>query len=335
MEKARLKYSPSDLLCGIDGGGTTTKVVVCNREGEIVYSFLTGTINHYGAGIETVRENFQEIATHLSAYFGCLPETIFTGNSALSNKVNQEIIKDLTAGAFGASSVHFHSDVYIALLGHTLGKPGAMLIAGTGSMACGIDTNGTYHTAGGWGQVLGDEGSGYHIALEGMKAALRAYDGMSIPTQLTKRLLDYFNLKEISEIINKIYYPPIEKSAIAAFAMEVEQEARAGDEVAIEILEQESIWLFKLARTITERCATKNLGYFGSVLNRNVTIRMQLKTLLTTEGISLQPPLFDPEIGALIAAFGEAGIPVTQTVIENLLNYKIENQHEKNTAIHS
>lgn len=335
MKKARLKYSPSELLCGIDGGGTTTKVVVCNREGEIVYSFLTGTINHYGAGIETVRENFQGIASALTTYFGWLPETIFTGNSALSHKVSQEIIEDLTAGAFGASKVHFHSDVYIALLGHTLGKPGAMLIAGTGSMACGIDSNGTYHTAGGWGQVLGDEGSGYHIALEGMKAALRAHDGMSRSTQLTQMLLSYFNLNEVSEIIKKVYYPPIEKSAIAAFATEVEQAARVGDEVAIDILEQEAAWLFRLARTIADRCGTKNLGYFGSVLNRNETILSQLKTHLQAEGITLQPPVFDPEIGALIAAFGEAGIPVTQTIIDNLLNYKTENQDEKNIPIHS
>lgn len=334
MKKNMLKYSPSDLLCGIDGGGTTTKVVVCNREGEIVYSFLRGTINHYGAGIEVVRENFQEIASGLKAYSGWLPGTIFTGNSALSHKVSQEIIKELTAGAFGASSVHFHSDVYIALLGHTLGKPGAMLIAGTGSMACGIDSNGTYHTVGGWGQVLGDEGSAYHLAMEGMKSTLRAYDGMSKPTQLTNRLLKFFDLKEISGIIDKIYYPPIEKSVIAAFATEVEQAARAGDEVAIDILEQEAAWLFKLGRTIADRCATKNLGYFGSVLNRNETILMQLKTHLKAEGITLQTPVFDPEIGALIAAFGEAGIPVTQTVIDNLSNYKIENQDEKNTAIH-
>lgn len=325
MKHSHTKYNPTDLFCGIDGGGTTTKVVVCNRDGEIVYSFLTGTINHYGAGIAKVTENFQVIAAHLLDYFGCLPGNIFTGNSALSNKISQEVIQELTSGVFGTSKVHFHSDVYIALLGFTLGKPGAVLISGTGSMACGIDTAGAYHTVGGWGQVLGDEGSGYHMAQAGMKAALRAYDGMSMPTQLTNRLLQYFHLKEISDIIKKIYYPPIEKSVIAAFATEVEQAAVEGDSVATKILEEEAEWLYKLALTISNTCSTKNLGYFGSVLNRNETILVYLKTHLQPHEITLHAPVFKPEIGALIAAFGEAGIPLTQTIIESLSKYKSEN----------
>jgi N-acetylglucosamine kinase-like BadF-type ATPase len=325
MNHKHTKYNPTDLFCGIDGGGTTTKVVVCNRDGEIVYSFLTGTINHYGAGIVKVRENFQVIASHLLDYFGCLPGNIFAGNSALSNKVGDEIIQDLTAGAFAVSKINFHSDVYIALLGYTLGNPGAVLISGTGSMACGIDTSGVYHTAGGWGQVLGDEGSGYHMAQEGMKAALSAYDGMSKPTQLTQRLIRYFNLKDVSDIIKKIYYPPVEKSVIAAFATEVEQAAVAGDEVAVKILEQEAEWLYKLALTICNACDTKKLGYFGSVLNRNETILLLLKTHLNTYDITLHTPLFSPEIGALIAAFREADIILSKTITDNFLKYKTEN----------
>lgn len=325
MKITPIKYNPADLFCGIDGGGTTTKVVVCNRDGEVVSSFLTGTINHYGAGIVKVRENFHVIAAHLLDYFGCLPGNIFIGNSALSNKVSQEVIQDLTAGAFGVANIHFHSDVYIALLGFTLGKPGAVLISGTGSMACGIDTNGVYHTAGGWGQVLGDEGSGYHMAQEGMKAALRAHDGMSMPTQLTARLIKYFNLNEISDIIKKIYYPPVEKSVIAAFATEVEQAATDGDAVAIKILEQEAEWLYKLALAICQVCKTKTLGFYGSVLNRNDTILEHLKSYLQKHGITLCPPVFSPEVGALIAAFAEAGIPINETMMSNLSKYKSEN----------
>ena len=68
--------------------------------------------------------------------------------------------RNLPTGVFHPSKVVFHSDVYIALLSFTMGNPGAVLISGTGSMACGIDAEGVYHTAGGWGQVLGDEGSG-------------------------------------------------------------------------------------------------------------------------------------------------------------------------------
>ena len=138
---------------------------------------------------------------------------------------------------FQPSRIVFHSDVYIALLSFTMGNPGAVLISGTGSMACGIDAGGVYHTAGGWGQVLGDEGSGYHMALEGIKATLHAYDGLSEPTKLSASVMKFFDLKKMSDIIDKIYNPPVEKSVIAAFAIEVETVADKGDTVALDIVE--------------------------------------------------------------------------------------------------
>jgi N-acetylglucosamine kinase-like BadF-type ATPase len=322
MENSRILHCSNELLCGIDGGGTTTKVVVCNLEGQMVHSFQTGTINHYGAGIPKVRENFAAIAAKLNAKFACLPGTIFTGNSALDGLVEDTLVQKLTNGVFKPSKVVFHSDVYIALLSFTMGNPGAVLISGTGSMACGIDAGGVYHTAGGWGQVLGDEGSAYHMALKGIKAALRAYDGLSEPTKLSASVMKFFDLKMMSDIIDKIYNPPVEKSVIAAFATEVVTAADQGDKVALDIIENEAKWLYKLALAITGKCKTQNLGYFGSVLNHNDRIRSKLSTLLAEQFISLQAPRFKPEIGALIGAFRESGNHVTDSVITNFMTYK-------------
>ena len=201
MQNLREAQCSDQLLCGIDGGGTTTKVVVCNLEGQLIHSFQTGTINHYGAGVPQVKENFATIAANLLAEMGSLPCTFFVGNSALDGQADDSMVRDLTDGVFEPSNVVFHSDVYIALLSFTMGNPGAVLVSGTGSMACGVDAEGTYHTAGGWGQVLGDEGSAYHLALNGIKAALRAFDEVSEPTQLTTRVMNYFNLTEMSDII--------------------------------------------------------------------------------------------------------------------------------------
>lgn len=322
MDKFRVENCSDELLCGIDGGGTTTKVVVCNLEGQMVHSFQTGTINHYGAGIPKVRENFAAIAAKFIEKFACLPGTIFTGNSALDGLADDVLVQELTKGVFLPSKVVFHSDVYIALLSFTMGDPGAVLISGTGSMACGIDAGGAYHTAGGWGQVLGDEGSAYHIALKGINAALHAYDGLSEPTKLTARVMKFFDLKKMSDIIDKIYNPPVEKSVIAAFAPEVERAAEEGDSAALHIMEIEAEWLCKLALAITNKCKTQNLGYFGSVLNHNQRIRSKLSALLAEQFISLQVPRFKPEIGALIGAFRESGNLVSDSVIDNLSKYR-------------
>jgi N-acetylglucosamine kinase-like BadF-type ATPase len=321
MEKSSVKPCSDSLLCGIDGGGTTTKVVVCNLEGQVVHSFQTGTINHYGAGAQKARENFEAIADKLNAELDCLPGTIFVGNSALDGLAENSLVQEITGNAFKTSNVFFHSDVYIALLSFTMGKPGAVLISGTGSMACGIDAGGDFHTAGGWGQVLGDEGSGYHMALKGIKAALRAYDGLGKTTLLREKVMKYFHLKEMPDLIDKIYDPPVEKSVIAAFATEVDIAANEGDIIALEIIEGEAKWLFKLAMAITRKCRTPSLGYVGSVISKNERIRSTLTALLAEQQIDLQVPRFKPEIGALIGAFQESGNHVTDAVINNFATY--------------
>ena len=321
MEKSGEIFGSDKLLCGMDGGGTTTKVVVCDLEGQVIESFQTGTINHYGAGIPKVRENFASIADRINNKFDCLPGTIFVGNSALDGLAEDALVQELTNNVFKASRVVFHSDVYIALLSFTMGNPGAALISGTGSMACGIDEGGVYRTAGGWGQVLGDEGSGYHMALKGIKAALRAYDGLGEPTVLSDRVMKFFDLKQMPDIIDKIYNPPVEKSVIAAFATEVDKAAEQGDKLALDILEREALWLYKLAIAITGKCKTQNLGYYGSVLNKNKKIRSKLEALLAKHNINLQVPRFAPEIGALIGAFQESGNPITDSVINNFSKY--------------
>lgn len=321
MEKTQKNYSSGELLCGIDGGGSITKVVVCNLEGDVLHAFQAGSINHYGAGTSKVSETFASISDELLSVFACLPATIFVGNSALDGLAEDVLVQKLTGGVFQSSKVVFHSDVYVALMGFTRGNPGAVLISGTGSMACGIDAHGAYHTAGGWGQVLGDEGSAYHMALKGIKAAIRAYDGLSENTQLTTRLKKYFELEKMPDIIEKVYDPPIEKSAIAAFAVEVAAAAEEGDAVALSIQENQADWLYKLAIVITNKCLTKNLGYYGSVLKKNDTIRMRLSARLANDSIKLQVPQFKPEIGALIGAFNDSDIKLTDKVIDNLKRY--------------
>jgi len=321
MGNFQASYSSDELLCGIDGGGTTTTVVVSDLEGRMLHSFQCGTINHYGAGIPPVREQFAALATELTTLCNCLPGTIFIGNSALDGLADDALVRELTGGVFDPSKVVFNSDVYIALLSFTMGEPGAVLISGTGSMACGIDAGGNFHTAGGWGQVLGDEGSGYHLALNGIKAALCAHDGLSESTLLIDRVMKYFDLKKMSELIDKVYNPPVEKSVIAAFAPEVDKAAGEGDVVALQLLDSEAEWLYKLALAITRKCRTSELGYYGSVLRLNDRIRSRLSALLSKQDISLQIPRFKPEIGALIGAFRESGNRISDSVINNFSKY--------------
>lgn len=308
------------LFCGIDGGGTTTSGVVCNEFGEILGRIKTGSINHYGIEKHKVRENYKSIKNQLIALLGCEPDITYIGNSALEGKATDELVEQLVGDIFN-NKVVMHSDVYIALLGFTQGASGALLISGTGSMACGIDDEGNYHTSGGWGQMLGDEGSGYHLGLMGIQSALQYHDQIAPPTVLLERMIGFYNLKRLTDLIEIVYNPPIEKSRIAAFAVEVEKAAILNDNVSIQLIDNEVEWLFRLSQSILKKSSVKRLGLYGSMLVKSQIIGPRLVSRFSDSGVGLSYPRFKPEIGALFGAFSIKNIFLNEKIIANLSQY--------------
>lgn len=308
------------LFCGIDGGGTITTAIVCDERGNILVSIRAGTINHYGVGIEKARENYTLIKEQLFAFLGSEPDITYIGNSALDSKATDEQVQQLVHGIF-EKKVIMHSDVYIALLGFTQGESGALLISGTGSMACAIDREGNWHTSGGWGQILGDEGSGYHLGLAGIQAAIHFHDQMAPPTILLERLLDFYNLDNLSHLIEIVYGSSPEKGNIAAFAIEVEKAARQGDEISTRLINDEVEWLFRLSESILKKSGVKRLGLYGSMLVKSPIIGPRLTARYAGTGVELSYPRFKPEIGALFGAFANENISLDEEIIANLSLY--------------
>ncbi len=305
-------------LCGIDGGGTVTSVLVCDHRGHKVSSFTAGTLNHYGVGLARVQETYREIRNRLLEETGQLPDAVYIGSSALDDKASPEEAHEITGGVFDNSLLEVHSDVYIALLGFSLGKSGAIVVSGTGSMACGVNVAGIYTTAGGWGHTLGDEGSGYHLGLKGIQAALRGFDGIAPATQLTDKVVEFYQVGSLSGLIDLVYNPPIEKSRIAAFAPEVEKAALAGDAVAQELLDREIDWLYKLAVAISHKCQTQKVGLHGGLVTKSATIGARLTSRLKEIGMDVGQMRFSPEKGAVLGAFNLVGLKITDEVLMNL-----------------
>ena len=307
------------ILCGMDGGGTLTTVIACDQDGHIVATFTADTVNHYGVGPERVKNTYLEIKNRLVQETGRLPDAIYIGSSALDDQATAAEAAAITGGVFNDTLLAVHSDVYIALLGYTLGKSGAIVVSGTGSMACGIDRQGNYHTSGGWGHTLGDEGSGYHLGLAGIKAALRGADGIADTTALTQRLLRFYQLEKLTQLIDLVYNPPIDKSRIAAFAPEVEQAALQGDAVADRLMSEEAEWLRRLAIAIGAKCDTNRVGLHGGLVTKSRLMGERLPPLLKEAGLETGTPRYSPEKGALFGAFALLGMPVTEPILANLL----------------
>jgi N-acetylglucosamine kinase-like BadF-type ATPase len=137
------------------------------------------------------------------------------------------------------------------LLGALDNAIGVALIAGTGSIALGRDTHGATTRAGGWGHVMGDEGSGYDLGRRALQAAARAADGRGAPTLLLDLLLQHWQLKKADAMIGEVY-PDDDKGKIARLSTYVFQAARQNDAIAQAIIEQAAHELALAVLTVSD-----------------------------------------------------------------------------------
>lgn len=124
------------------------------------------------------------------------------------------------------------NDVVGAWAAATGAAPGVGAIAGTGSNVLAVGPDGRAWRAGGWGQVFGDEGSGYWLAVRSIAAALHERDGTGPPTALSQAAVRFFEVQRIEQLSSMVYSKPLSKGELAAFAVESARAAAQGDEVA-------------------------------------------------------------------------------------------------------
>jgi len=111
-------------------------------------------------------------------------------------------------------------------------RPGVGVIAGTGSNVLGVGPQMRPWRAGGWGQVLGDEGSGYWLAVHSIAAALHERDASGPPTALGEAAMRFFDVESVERLAQLVYAKPFTKGELAAFAVQTAKAANAGDPVA-------------------------------------------------------------------------------------------------------
>jgi N-acetylglucosamine kinase-like BadF-type ATPase len=145
------------------------------------------------------------------------------------------------------------NDALVALEAGAPGESGVVVIAGTGSIAYGRNDRNQAARAGGWGYVLGDEGSGYWIGRAALRAVLREADRRGPKTQLTGLLLKYFEIDRAQNLIHEVYHGTLRPSAIAALAQYVHAAFKAGDSVAIGILRGSADELESSALSVARR----------------------------------------------------------------------------------
>lgn len=295
------------IILGIDGGGTKTVCVAAKASGEILGRGAGGPANYLSEGVETARaslrcaveEAFRQAGTNAREV-----AVIAAGLAGASRARDREIMGEVLSGLVPDVPVVVEPDSVVALLGATGCRPGIIVISGTGSMAWGMDRQEKRARTGGWGFILGDEGSGYDIARRGMIACLRAYDGRGPDTVLQSLVLSVLGLETTEDLIPFLYANPSSPGRIAALYPTVLEAADSGDPVARTLIEQAADALAEMAATTASKLDFGSrpipLATAGGVFRgRNLRSRFQTALAQRCPAAALVEARFPPEVGAV------------------------------------
>ena len=310
---------PSKLLIGIDGGGTHSTAVAAYPDGRIAAVTKGGGMNFHNIGTHAVRIHLEAMVDDLCRQTGCEAAEVCAGMAALDAPADTETTAHFT-GKLSLQQLDLQSDAYIALMGFTLGKPGVIVICGTGSMLLMLDGEGRQQAAGGWGYLLGDAGSGYTLAREGLLATIDAFEGIGPATPLTEDALSYFGADTPRALIDRIYAPEATTAWIAGFARHVLCRAHEGEETARAILQRNMERLARsAAQLITAAPEAARVGLYGGIFAHSELAREYFTAALQrfSPGAQACSPDYPPELGALIHLFRKRGI-LTEEALDNM-----------------
>ena len=298
------------MFLGIDGGGSKTTAVLVRENGEFVAQTVVGSINYYSNPLPETQKNLAQIIRDFDFFLrdGKL-RAVFIGMSALNERADDAELRRFVGNILPTTCVGMDSDLFIAL--ESMGTDGACAVAvcGTGSMAVGRTSDGRVLHRGGYGYLLGDEGSGYAIALDAVRAAVRAAEHSAPETMLTQAALDHFQVSTIDALIPRFYDPPIRRQDVAAFVPSVCRCADQGDDTAIRILtRQAEAFADTTQALLRELPAGTTLGLWGGIF-LHVPLFTRVFQSRIPNPVSVLP--FPPQFGAVLAAWKLCGLPPT------------------------
>ena len=301
---------------GVDGGGSKTTAVVHDEKGNFVCKATGESINYYSVGIENARQAMADIISRLAQKnFECA----VIGMSALNDKASEEETERFCGGIIESNKIMMDSDLFVALEAMNCDGECAFVISGTGSMAVCRNESGEISHAGGFGYIIGDEGSGYSIAMSAIRTAIRAAENIVSATLLTEKCLAYFSAETVYDLIDIFYEKTVSRKDVAAFAKDVFLCAESGDITAHEILRSEAKLLSQTVLSlIKDKKSSIPVGLWGGIFQHNTIFRNYFCSFLEESGFTNVKLLdFTPETGAILACYRLTNAK-TVDIVENI-----------------
>lgn len=298
-------------LIGMDGGGTKTKCILTDLDLNPVFETTGGPSNFLMLGnekvSETILELIKECIENQKISFDDIEAGVLgtTGGGRRSDaeSLKNSIYEIAKTKSISLKRFRVESDARIALEGAFSGKPGSILIAGTGSIMFGKDAKGEIHRVGGFGRFLGDEGSGYRIGQRGLNAIAKDFDGRGNKTLMTQLVLDKFSINSPEDLITEIYRNNFDIASAAPIVIEA---AEKNDKEAIRIIESESDEMILHIASMRDKLKEKVLfvSLIGSLLTKEnyYSYLFKEKVVRKFTDVVIKDAENPPEFGAALLA---------------------------------
>lgn len=290
---------------GVDGGGTRTRAVITDASLNKLGESEGGASNPLRIGFDEAVSHISEVVNEACARAGIDSRQIASACIALagiSQPVHYHTMKDALDRALGIQDVLLVTDAAAALAGALDSQPGVVVIAGTGSIAIGMNECGQQSRSGGWGPTLSDEGSAYDIARRALRAVAASLDGRAPQTLLTESICARLGINDPADLPRVIYDG--DGAEIASLAEVVSETAQRGDSVAREILASAGRELGALAASVIEKLGMREdqfrVACVGGVFKSGEFLLAPLRdrVLKIAPRADVGLPLFPPTIGA-------------------------------------
>jgi glucosamine kinase len=220
-------------VLGIDGGATKTLAALLDLHSGTLHLGQAGPSNEDAVGTQAAVGALLAAADAALARAGITAQELDGAVIALAGTDTAAVARHVHSARTDRWLVV--NDVVAAWATATGGQPGIGVISGTGSNVFGVGADGRAWRAGGWGHLLGDEGSGHWFGTESIKAALRDREDSGPATALGDAAVEFFGAPSVEALVTRVYSQPLSKSEIAAFAIETARLAEHGDTVACEL----------------------------------------------------------------------------------------------------
>ncbi|GAB4549201.1 MAG: BadF/BadG/BcrA/BcrD ATPase family protein [Anaerolineae bacterium] len=306
------------LYLGIDGGQSSSKCVLVDETGRVLGQGVGAGVLHLAAhgGREQFTSAMREAiqAAFADAVLPLRPvHAVGLGLSGVETPESPEahLAADLLRQIITADAYTIENDGVAALIGAHLGAAGLILIAGTGSIAIGLRHDGQYIRTGGWGWLVGDEGSAVWIGMAAVRAVFHALDGMAAPTRLTPVICDHFSVDRVYNLKRMVYAGDFGARGFAALAPFIGEVAAAGDRAAQEIIRTAGRDLARMAivsgRKLDFGDLPVPLSLIGGVWDHVKGLKVAFLQALRAAPLKISNPQLPPQLGAALLAMQSVG----------------------------